>query len=124
MGKTLTKFRNSLDTKVDNKVLVTIITDGQENDSKEYTGNQIHQLVNELKGQGWVFTYIGADHDVEEAAKSIGVTNVLRFEKTKGGTKDMFLKESNSRKRYYEQLANIMAVDEGDYFNEDENEIK
>jgi len=56
MGKTLTKFRNSLDTKVDNKVLVTIITDGQENDSKEYTGNQIHQLVNELKWQGWVFT--------------------------------------------------------------------
>jgi len=36
----------------------------------------------------------------------------------------MFLKESNSRKRYYEQLANKMAVNEGDYFNEDENEIK
>ena len=121
MGQTLSKFRNTLDAKADNKVLVTVITDGQENASREYTGKQIHQMVNELKTQGWVFTYIGANHNVEEAAKSIGVSNSLKFDSTKHGTKEMFQKEGKSRERYYDMVAQKRAIIEGKYFDEDED---
>ena len=131
MGNTLSKFRNSLENKginpldktVDNKVLVTVITDGQENDSKKYTGKQIHQMVTELKALGWVFTYIGANHDVEEAALRIGVTNSLKFESTKRGTKAMFARELKSRKRYYDKVASndiveMNIMEQGNYFKD------
>jgi len=117
MGTTLTKFRHLLNTSADNKVLVTIITDGQENASKEYTGKQIHQMVQELKVMGWVFTYIGADHDVEEAAKRIGVNNILRFDKTQQGTREMFEKERNSRNKYYNMVAEKRNIVEGEFFD-------
>ena len=39
-------------------VLVTIITDGEENSSREYSGKAIAELIDELKQKGWLFTYI------------------------------------------------------------------
>ena len=49
-------------------VLVTIITDGEENCSREFNGPQIKALIEAKRGQGWVFTYIGANQDVEKVA--------------------------------------------------------
>lgn len=46
-------------------VLVTVITDGYENASREYSGKAIKALVEELKTKGWIFTYIGANQDAE-----------------------------------------------------------
>ena len=43
--------------------LVTVITDGYENASREYTGKMIKDLVSRLDEKGWVFTYIGANQD-------------------------------------------------------------
>ena len=40
----------------DDKVLVTVVTDGYENASKEYSGKAIKVLVDELKVKGWVFS--------------------------------------------------------------------
>jgi NAD-dependent deacetylase len=122
MGITLTKFRQKLDAKVDNKVLVTIITDGQENASREYTGKQIFHIVSELKALGWVFTYIGADHDVEASANAIGVDNRMIFEKSQIGTNAMFLKQNRSRDRYYKMVEEKQVLAEGAFFDEDENE--
>ena len=71
---------NALRPKVgsEDKVLVTVITDGEENSSTEYSGKAIKALVEELKGKGWVFAYIGANQDVEKVAATISVTNVLK----------------------------------------------
>jgi len=131
MGITLSKFRQTLDVTADNEMLVTVITDGQENASKEYTGTQIYQMVNELKAQGWVFTYIGANHNVEEAAQSIGISQSLKYESTKRGTYEMFTKQNMSRKRFYDKMANYSSVSErkkavmleatGSNFFDDEN---
>ena len=105
MGITLTKFHNNLDTATDNHVLVTIITDGLENASKEYTGKQIYQMVTELRAQNWVFTYIGANHNVEEVAMKMGIHNSLQYDSDMKGTNDMFLKERRSRSRFYDKVA-------------------
>ena len=104
MGTTLTKFRYLLDTETDYKVLVTIITDGLENDSREYDRRQIHQIVTELKEAGWVFAYIGANHDVEHFSKSIAIPNALAFESTGSGTKSMFAKERRHRMNLYSKI--------------------
>lgn len=40
-------------------VLVTIITDGEENSSEEWTLKMVRSMIEKLKKQGWTFTLIG-----------------------------------------------------------------
>ena len=88
----------------DDRVLVTIITDGYENASHTWRGSQIKSLIEELRQMGWTFTYIGADQDVEKEAGNIGVCNSLRFSSDPRSTQRMFARESSSRKAYYASL--------------------
>lgn len=104
MGLSLNKLRKSITE--EDKVLVTIITDGYENASQEYSGEAIKALVDSLRSKGWVFTYIGANQDVEKVAATISVTNVMSFQTSVEGTKEMFEKEKKSRKRWFEKVAN------------------
>lgn len=105
MGVALAKLHYSLEETVDCKVLVTIITDGEENASMEYNENTIKKMVEELKAAGWIFTYIGANQDAKKVAATISVTNVMSFESTPCGTQKMFAKESTSRMRWFDKLA-------------------
>ncbi|WP_221391601.1 vWA domain-containing protein [Dyadobacter sp. NIV53] len=93
MGFALTKLRQTLEHQTNYNVLVTILTDGEENASREYSGNDIKSLVEELKLNRWTFTYIGTDHDVTKAALSISITNTIKFEKNDEAMKDMFQSE-------------------------------
>jgi Mg-chelatase subunit ChlD len=88
MGIALTSLKQSV--KPDDKVLVTVITDGEENASREYTGAAIKTLVEECKSQGWVFVYIGANQDVEKVAATISITNTLSFACTPQSSAEMY----------------------------------
>ena len=87
------------------RVLVTIVTDGMENASREYNGNAIKILVDELKAKGWVFAYMGANHDVEAAAAHISITNIMKFQATAEGTSMMTNRSNNSRERLYRRMS-------------------
>lgn len=104
MGTTLTKVRYSLDEAENYKVLVTIITDGEENSSVEYSGQMVKKLVDELKGLGWVFAYIGANQDIERVASSLSIENAMSFCSTEQGTQAMFERENSCRRHFYEQV--------------------
>lgn len=93
----------------DDSVLVTIITDGEENSSQEYSGKAIATIIDELKKKGWMFTYIGANQDAVSVAMTINITNALNFVQDDEGTKEMFEKERKSRERYFE--ANAMCCE-------------
>ena len=115
---------NALRKKVaeDDKVLVTVVTDGYENASKEYSGKAIKALVDELKAKGWVFAYIGANQDVEAVAATISITNVLKFEATDLGTACMSERVVKGRSRWFSKIAQGMSSaveDNCDFFNED-----
>ena len=116
---------NALRKKVaeDDKVLVTVVTDGYENASKEYNGKAIKALVDELKAKGWVFAYIGANQDVEAVAATISITNVMNFETTSVGTQVMTGRVNRSRERLYCCMAkpDFSAVEANEnFFDEDE----
>lgn len=82
-------------------VLVTIITDGEENASQEYSGRAISLIVNELKEKGWMFTYIGANQDALKVAESMSISNAMNFKEDAQGVKEMFMKELRCRERYF-----------------------
>ncbi len=104
---------NALKTKVaqDDKVLVTVITDGEENSSKEYNGKSIKALVDKLKAKGWVFAYIGANHDVEKFAASISISNTLSFQATPSGTAAMGCVVNHCRMAMYDAISNEDDLD-------------
>ena len=118
---------NALRKKVaeDDKVLVTVVTDGYENASKEYSGKAIKALVDELKEKNWIFAYIGANQDVEAVAATISITNVLNFEATSVGTAAMGSRVAGARTRLFDRIAdmgcNFCAAEANeDFFDEDD----
>ncbi len=55
-------------------VVFVIITDGQENSSKEYTKTQIKEMIDKQSGTfKWQFTYLGANQDAFAEAGGIGI---------------------------------------------------
>lgn len=65
IGETIQKVSQAKGS--DDKVLVNIYTDGQENSSKFYRADQISKMIEELSTQGWTFTFIGTAGDVRYA---------------------------------------------------------
>lgn len=119
MGKSLSILRKKV--AADDKVLVTIVTDGCENASYEYSGAAIKALVDELKAAGWVFAYIGANHNVEAFAAQISITNVMQFHADSVGTQMMSQRTNDARTRMYDRIADgcCCAADENVNFFEE-----
>ena len=106
-------------------VLVTIITDGEENCSEEYNLHMVKTLISKMKKQGWTFTLIGTDNlDVEGMAGSMNIDNHLAFTQDEEGTRMMFARENRARRRYNESLSIGCAMPAGDYFKEEEPDSK
>ena len=103
MGRTLTKLEKELKGDENHSVLVTVITDGYENDSREYDLASVKALVEHLKDQGWTFAYMGTDHDVHAVSIDLSITNVVKFEKTAEETLETFKKERRARERWAEE---------------------
>lgn len=89
----------------DTAVLVTIITDGEENASREWTGTAIKKLIDECKEEGWMFSFIGAGEEIVKIATTISITNTVLWEQTSEGTAEIFDKENQARDRFYDKMA-------------------
>jgi methanogenic corrinoid protein MtbC1 len=120
MGEMISELKRKI-TKED-RILVTVITDGYENASVHWSGPQIKSFVEELRHEGWTFTYIGSNQDVEEVAGAMGIRNTLAFEETEEGTKAMFEIERFSRLLHMKGMADKLfkgckcLEEEDDYF--------
>lgn len=112
LGFGLSKLEQHLATQTKYNVLVTVLTDGEENASKEYTGFAIKNKIDELSEGNWTFTYIGTDHDVEKMASSLSIKNTMKFDKNEEGINSMFEEEFKDRQRFF------MNVKDGKNFKE------
>ena len=81
MGFSILKLKHYLSDKNNYSVLVTILTDGEENASKEFSLIAIKRLIEELKSENWTFTYIGTEHDVDTTSLDLNINNSICFEK-------------------------------------------
>ena len=118
MGKAISKVNAQID-EGDN-VLVTVITDGEENSSEEWTLKMIRTMIEKLKKQNWTFTLIGTDNlDVETMAKSFAIDEHLEFQQDEVGTKAMFARERRARERYNCCLEAAAPMPTGSFFKEE-----
>lgn len=121
MGTSLNELRHQVTN--EDRVLVTIVTDGYENASREYDGKAVKALVDELKHKGWVFAYIGANHDVAKAAATISISNTLTFKTTPEDTMCMSECVNKSRDKFYSRLSKpyFNAAVENEHFFDDKD---
>jgi uncharacterized protein YegL len=97
------------------KVLVCIVTDGMENDSKEYKNDQIKKLINECEEEyGWSFVYLAANQDAFSVGRSFGVSGGNTYTFTADSTGIYNVSATlNSATTYYRNT----TADTGDYNN-------
>jgi hypothetical protein len=93
----------------DAKVLITALTDGEENSSRQYTGSQVADLVKQFQEDyKWTFSFIGANIDVEKLAKHLNVdtSNTISFVASAAGTEDAYTSLNLARSAYYTKSLN------------------
>ena len=82
-----------------NRVLLVIITDGEENASVEYTRGQVFTMISSQQDMyGWSFLFLAANQDaILEAAKvGIGAQQSLNFAATGAGIRAASLSMSDA----------------------------
>jgi len=95
IGKTIniekTNFAKLGDEKP-SKVLVCIVTDGQENASREYNIDNVKKLIKKCEKDNWNFLYLAANQDAFDVGTSFGVSagNTYTFNATSAGTTVMY----------------------------------
>lgn len=92
IGLGINSLKNKIGKKLDSgeaSALVVILTDGEENKSKEFNADSIKNLITSLEKTGmWTFTFIGANQDAVLTASSLGVNinNTVNYSASNVGT--------------------------------------
>jgi len=84
VGKTINELRDN------ENVFMYIETDGHENSSKEFNGDQIKTMIRDAERRGWEFMFTGADLTKQQTldmASSYGIksSNTISINKTSDG---------------------------------------
>ena len=120
MGRAMSKVEAQIEE--GSKVLATVITDGYENSSKEWTSQMIRATIDRLKELHWTFSLIGTDNlDVESMARSFKIDNHLSFRQDGAGTKKMFSKVLCCVGRAMDLLEEDEDIPTGGFFTDDED---
>lgn len=107
MGKSLTTLRKRIKDDEDASAVVTVLTDGLENTSREWNASSLRALIEQLKEEGWSFSYMGSAHDVKEVTDLLSIDNVVEFSHDLMGAENTWGRERSSRKAYYRKM-NLM----------------
>lgn len=110
MGQSLTKLHNRIKDDSDATAVVTVLTDGLENASKEWTVTELRRLIEQLKSEGWSFSYMGSAHNVKEVTDLLSIENVVEFSHDSLGAGSTWDRERSSRRAYYKKM-NLMCCD-------------
>jgi Mg-chelatase subunit ChlD len=84
-------------------VFVSILTDGDENDSKEFTREDVQKLFKKVDKKNWGLTFMGTTQGAVEAAVSWGIkrSNTLQYSNDIQGTKTANVSRNVSKQMYF-----------------------
>lgn len=98
IGKTLSDFKY----KKEDKVIVKIFTDGGENNSKNFSGSKVKELIQSKEKEGWVITFVGTPQDTKNIINNLGVnmSNTLTYDGSAEGLRSAYTVSNMSRQSY------------------------
>ena len=99
IGKTITDLDEDWKREQPERAIVVIVTDGEENASREYKKAKIAEMIKARQDSGkWAFIYLGANVDAFQEAGSMGINaaNTAGYQNTVMGTKSMYAATSNA----------------------------
>ena len=84
VGRTIDEVGKRLSVTPENekpeKIIFMVLTDGEENSSREYTKEQIKEKTkHQTNVYDWQFLFLGADQDAWSNAHNIGISNAVNF---------------------------------------------
>ena len=92
LGRAITeagdRFRAMAETERPGKVIVVVITDGEENSSRRYTKSQVKEMIErQTNTYKWEFVFLGANIDAfaEAGGLGIGAGHALHYQATPRG---------------------------------------
>jgi uncharacterized protein YegL len=72
--ETILAVERAMEGRIDYKVVITILTDGEENESNRYSWEALHGKITEKTAEGWQFMFIGAGIDAYQAGRNMGIS--------------------------------------------------
>ena len=112
MGQSLTRLHTLIKGDVDASAVVTVLTDGLENASREWNAQSLRKLIEQLKQEGWSFSYMGSAHDVKEVTDLLSIENVVEFSHDQLGAGNTWGRERSSRHAYYQKMSDTYSMRE------------
>lgn len=84
------------------KAIICIITDGAENSSQEFTGQQVKEKITEAEAKGWQVVFLAANIDAFSAGGSLGINkgNTFACAASAQGMTDAYANMSNTTRSY------------------------
>lgn len=99
-------------------VTVITITDGEENQSTEWTRSQIRELIRARESDGWSFAFLGAGLDAYAEAGGMGVSarSTQAWAPTPAGARMAFASVGGAMLERRRKLRHAEAFDPADFF--------
>lgn len=111
MGQSLTHLHDRIKDDKDATAVVTVLTDGLENASREWDATGLRRLIEQLKSEGWSFAYMGSAHNVKEVTDLLSIENVVEFSHNDLGAGSTWGRERSSRRAYYAKMNRMYEED-------------
>lgn len=101
-------------------IIFVTITDGQENESREFTLAKVRELIEARTAEGWQFVYLSAGLDAYRDAQNMGYDagDTQAWRGDAANSKLMFESLSRSSSRIREMKRRGMHTSKGDFFVE------
>jgi len=127
IGRTINSVEHALNSKAEDekpeKVIFVIITDGDENVSREFNRDQIMEMINRHREEmKWEFVFIGANQDAIRAGNSMGIRagNSLNYAASAQGTQVMYASLTRGMNSYRSLDAEEVNDAQYAFFSEDD----
>jgi len=99
------------------RILFVVVTDGQENASKEFRKNQIEKMIKEkTEKNDWQFVFLSADIAAIGDAKALGMRSdaMLHFQKSSSGSANAWASLAKQTSNYRAAAKPTFSFDEQD----------
>lgn len=127
IGRTINSVEHTLSEKSEDekpeKVIFVIITDGEENRSREFTRDQIMEMINRHREEmKWEFIFIGANQDAIQAGGSMGFRagNSYTYDASVQGTQVMYQGLTRGMTSYRSMEADVVKGVNYAFFSDDD----